>query len=82
VEFHGGDAKPVLAGRALLAVAYGDIRTLLEECDPELRERPGVLISPRFGTSVWAPGAAGDPSRPVKTALAFERGYYDQETVP
>jgi hypothetical protein len=82
VDFHRGDAEPVLAGRLLLDVAYGEIRTALEECDPALREEPGALISQRFGISVWAPGAAGDPSRRVKTALAFGRGSYDHETVP
>ena len=81
VEFHGGDAEPVLAGCELLGRAYGDLRAWLEERDPDLRELPGVLISPRLGTSVWAPGAAGDPSTPVKSALAFARGYYDEETL-
>lgn len=73
VEFGGGAAEPLFAGRSLLGMPYPDVLDWWGGLDPACYERSGVVIAPRLGVSVWAPAGA---ARVVKSALAFKRGYW------
>jgi hypothetical protein len=63
-------------GHSLLSEEAERIRCLLAEKDPSVQSDGSGFTAEDLGVGVYVPGIKENPSAPVETAIAFEKGYY------
>lgn len=77
IEFYG-PANPTFSGVSLVGKPFAEVQAWFESLDHALLLNPAGFTSKELGIGVYAPSAYKDPTDPVESVIAFEKGYYDR----